>query len=286
MSPGQAVRAIHDGAVRVNRRVAKRPQQVLEVGDRLDLELMAPAPAAPPVEKSPRSTVKILFEDPHLVVVKKPPGLLTVPTPYREPQTVISQLNQQLQRQTPRSEAFCVHRLDRGVSGVLVFAKSLEIAQRLRDQFAARKPRRRYLALVAGHVPSAEGTIRSHLATDKQLNRYSTTDESAGELAVTHYRVLKRWSEVTLIEVRLETGRRNQIRVHFAEMGHPVLGDRRYGAERAAHPSWPYRRIALHAESLGFTHPVTGRAMEFHVPPPPEFQRLEEKLNHSRRQKR
>src|SRR5437764_2554010 len=147
------------------------------------MELSAPVPAAPPIKKLPRSTVTILFEDQHLAVVKKPPGLLTVPTPYREPQTVISQLNQRLQHRDPRAEAFCVHRLDRGVSGVLVFAKSLEIAQRLRDQFAARKLQRRYLALVVGNMTSAEGTVRSHLATDKDLNRYSTDDESAGELA-------------------------------------------------------------------------------------------------------
>src|SRR5438552_11740188 len=113
----------------------------------------------------------------------------------------------------------------------------------MRDQFAARKPQRRYLALVVGNVPSAQGTVRSHLATDKELNRYSTDDESAGELAVTHYRVLRSWPGVTLVEVRLETGRRNQIRVHFAEMGHPVLGDRRYGAADAMHPGWPYRRL-------------------------------------------
>src|SRR5262245_29606421 len=142
------------------------------------MNLSAPVPAAPTIKKLPRSQVTILFEDQHLAVVKKPPGLLTVPTPYREPQTVISQLNQQLRQRDPRAEAFCVHRLDRGVSGVLVFAKSLEIAQRMRDQFAARKPQRRYLALVAGNVPSAEGTIRSHLEIGADLNRYSTDDES------------------------------------------------------------------------------------------------------------
>src|SRR5207302_10250043 len=141
------------GAVRVERRPVKRPQWVVEVGDRIEVEvdISRPPRTAPPVKKLRRATLTILFEDQHLAVVNKPPGLLTVPTPHREPQTVISQLTQMLRQRDPEAEAFCIHRLDRGVSGILVFAKSLEIAQRMRDQFAARKPKRRYLAFVVGH---------------------------------------------------------------------------------------------------------------------------------------
>jgi 23S rRNA pseudouridine1911/1915/1917 synthase len=169
---------------------------------------------------------------------------------------------------------------------LLVFAKSLAIAQTLRDQFAERKPKRRYLAFVAGRVEQERGTIRSYLATDKNLNRHSTTDKSAGQLAITHYQVLERWPDVTLVAVRLETGRRNQIRVHFAEMGHAVLGDRRYGTTEGPHPAWPYRRLALHAESLGFTHPVTGQELEFHAPLPAEFQALKKRLNQPARRRK
>jgi 23S rRNA pseudouridine1911/1915/1917 synthase len=211
--------------------------------------------------------------------------LLTVPTPHREPHTAISQLNHLLRRHDASAEAFCVHRLDRGVSGLLVFAKSLAIAQALRDQFAERKPQRRYVAFVAGRVQPPKGTIRSYLATDKDLNRYSTKDPTAGQLAVTHYQVVESWADATLVAVRLETGRRNQIRVHFAEMGHPVLGDRRYRKDEAAHAAWPYRRLALHAESLGFSHPVTGQSLEFYAPLPPEFERLKKKLASPRRRK-
>jgi 23S rRNA pseudouridine1911/1915/1917 synthase len=273
----QAASAIRLGAVRVNRRVAKRPHAMLEVGDRVEVDVAQSAQPPAPVEKLPRSTIKIVYQDEHLVVVIKPPGLLTVPTPHREPHTAISQLTQKLGQREPGAEAFCVHRLDRGVSGLLVFAKSLAIAQAMRDQFAERKPQRRYMAFVAGRVQPPQGTIHSHLATDKDLNRYSTNDVS-GQLAITHYRVIESWPDATLVAVRLETGRRNQIRVHFAEMGHPVLGDRRYRASAAAHWAWPYRRLALHAESLAFVHPVTGKELEFHAPPPPEFERLKRKL--------
>ncbi len=284
--PSQAVGAIRRGAVRVNRRVAKRPHAVLEIGDRVELDVAGASRPASPSEKPPRSSLTIVFQDQHLAVVRKPPGLLTVPTPHREPQTVISQLTQKLRQRDPSAEAFCVHRLDRGVSGLLVFAKSLAIAQLLRDQFAERKPKRRYVTFVAGRVQPPQGTIRSHLATDKDLNRYSTKDPSAGQLAITHYQVIESWPDATLVAVRLETGRRNQIRVHFAEMGHPVLGDRRYRASAAAHWAWPYRRLALHAESLAFAHPVTGEELEFHAPLPPEFQRLKKKLTSSRQRKK
>jgi 23S rRNA pseudouridine1911/1915/1917 synthase len=206
------------------------------------------------------------------------------------------------------------------VSGVLVFAKSLAVARLLRDQFAAHKPRRRYLALVTGRVSPSEGTIRSHLATDRDLNRYSTADAAKGELAVTHYRLLKAgpWrggtraavaagtADISLLAVWLETGRRNQIRVHLAERGHAVLGDRRYGKQppaarpaagtsrpapsntaagpagpapaAALHPAWPYRRLALHAESLAFDHPLTGQPLKFTARPPQEFERLAARL--------
>jgi 23S rRNA pseudouridine1911/1915/1917 synthase len=285
VGPAQAASAIHLGAVRVNQRLVKRPHAVLEVGDRLEVDVAPASPSSPPLEDLARSALKIVYQDMHIAVVIKPPGLLTVPTPHREPQTAISQLTQKLRLRDEDAEAFCVHRLDRGVSGLLVFAKSLAIAQSLRDQFAERKPQRSYVAFVAGRVEQPQGTIRSYLTTDKNLNRYSTMDQSAGQLAITHYRVVERWPDVTLVTVRLETGRRNQIRVHFAEMGHPVLGDRRYRAAEAAHRAWPYRRLALHAEWLGFSHPVTGRELEFHAPLPAEFQMLKKRLTQPRRRK-
>ena len=150
-------------------------------------------------------------------------------------------------RRTGSRKAWPVHRLDRGVSGLLAFAKSAELSQKIRDQFAMHKPEREYATIVMGHVEEREGTFESYLATDKALNRFSTDDRSIGQLAITHYEVINYLKDATLVRVWLETGRRNQIRVHFSEAGHPILGDPRYSAELARHPLWKYRRIALHA---------------------------------------
>lgn len=271
LSHKSASRLIHDGFVRVNERVRTQSHWQLTIGDRVEIEYQPQPVAHPRHAASDSGRFEIVFEDDFLLVVSKPPNLLTVPTPHREPNTLLSQLTKYLSRQAPTAKAFCVHRLDRGVSGLLVFAKSLEIAELLRNQFAERKPARQYMAIVAGRIDRKRGTFRSYLATDGDLNRYSTPNPDEGELAITHYRILERWGAATAVQVHLETGRRNQIRVHFAEAGHPVLGDPRYRADRARHVDWPYKRLALHAESLGFTHPITKEPMEFRTSWPEEF---------------
>ena len=123
------------------------------------------------------------------------------------------------------------------------------------------------------------GSIRSHLATDEALNRYSTGDPNVGELAITHYEVIDQFSDAAIVRVQLETGRRNQIRVHFAEAGHPILGDPRYRTQEATHRFWPYSRLALHAESLGLTHPVTGEKLQYVAPWPQEFRDFRRKAS-------
>jgi len=214
----------------------------------------------------------VIFDDEHLVVVDKGPGVLTVPTAKRETNTLVQMLRQHLgrgRRYAPRLEV--VHRLDREVSGVLVFAKTAAAAERLRADFAAHRPEREYAALVAGNLPAADGTFASRLVTGKGLQRFSSRDGETGEAAVTHYRVERRLAGATLVRVRLETGRRNQIRVHFAEAGHPILGEKRYRPEQARHRSWRGERLALHARLLAFAHPVTGAALRFESPLPREF---------------
>jgi 23S rRNA pseudouridine1911/1915/1917 synthase len=146
--------------------------------------------------------------------------------------------------------------------------------RKLKDQFAASKPEREYIAIVAGHLEKPHSTFESLLATDKDLSRFSTEDKEIGQLAITHYRVIARLQNTTLVQVRLETGRRNQIRVQFAETGHPVLGDTRYRPELAAHPHWPHKRLALHARLLGFEHPVTGQPLRFEAALPDEMERF------------
>ncbi len=271
----QAERLIHSGLVRVNNRIATQNHVLLDVND-LVLVDFVPEPVSVPAKSKKSSAAAsvpftILYDDEQLIVVNKSAGLLTVPTPYRETNTLLGLLNRYQDRKRSQARVHCVHRLDRGVSGVLVFAKSVEIAMQLRDQFAARKPERVYACIVAGRVEEESGTLESYLATDEDLNRFSTDDPEKGQHAITHWKREIIYPDASLLKVQLETGRRNQIRVHLADLGHPILGDPRYRSELAKHRKWPYTRIALHAESLGFKHPSSGQSLKFQTEWPQEF---------------
>jgi 23S rRNA pseudouridine1911/1915/1917 synthase len=213
-------------------------------------------------------TFNIAFEDEHLIVVDKSAGTLTVPTDHNETNALVQRVSVYLSHSRRKRQAWVVHRLDREVSGLLVFGKQKPIADRLIEQFKQRKPQRVYTAIVSGLMSSDEGTFDSHLATGKNLDRYIARPSRKTEAAITHYRVLRRMSDTTLVEATLETGKRHQIRVHFADAGHPVLGDPRYKTKQAMHPRWSRKRIALHAKSLGFEHPVSGESMKFASPLP------------------
>jgi 23S rRNA pseudouridine1911/1915/1917 synthase len=215
---------------------------------------------------------KIIFEDDALLVIDKSAGYLTEPNTASDKSTVSTALTQYLNRGNNKRHAAVVHRLDRDTSGLLVFGKSERVAQQIKSQFEKRKPKREYVAIVAGHLKEKKGTFKSHLITDKDLNQRSTTATAVGKLAITHYKVTKELRDTTLVSVTLETGRRNQIRVHFAEAGHPVLGDMRYETVRASHKWWKWKRLALHAAMLGFRHPITGEELLFHSKVPEEFE--------------
>jgi 23S rRNA pseudouridine1911/1915/1917 synthase len=271
LSREQVVGLLDHGCVKLNGVVCSLPAQKVSEGDRVDVEYDQHRKYHPKKKPPKDLGFKISFEDEHLIVVDKPAALLTVPTPYREKNTLIDKITAYLKHDDRRREAFVCHRLDRGVSGLLVFGKSLALSMQMRDQFELRKPQREYIAIVRGVLPSHEGTFRSYLATDGNLNRFSTDDAEDGQLAITHFRTIATLDDATLVQIWLETGRRNQIRVHFAEQGHPVLGDPRYQSHLAEHPRWTSRRIGLHARSLGFTHPVTGEAYRFESELPREF---------------
>lgn len=212
---------------------------------------------------------QIIYSDETLVVVHKESGLLTVQTNKMESQNLLDLLTKAVYPGR-RARLGLVHRLDRDTSGLLVFGQSDWAAAELIKQFSDRKPERVYYAIVKGHVKEDKATIRTYLKSDKALNQRSQANGD-GELAITHYEVVDRSKAATLVRVVLETGRRNQIRVHFAEMGHPILGDERYEKERAMHPDWRYKRLALHAAVLGFIHPKSGEAMRFEQKLPREF---------------
>lgn len=215
----------------------------------------------------------IEYEDADVIVVDKPAAWLTVPASRADRDTLAQRLEQYVSRQNRGRfvRLSAAHRLDRGVSGLIVFGKHDEACQALRQQFAARTPDRRYVGIVAGRMPDDAGELRSYLTTDDRLNRASTDDPNSGELAVTRYAVIRRQGDTTLVRIELETGRRHQIRVHLAEAGHPLLGDPRYGRPASQHRRWTAPRIALHAEYLAFSHPRDGHTLEFEKPMPREF---------------
>ncbi len=229
-----------------------RPGDVLEVGRR--------------VHPPPGGGLEVCYEDRDLLVVHKPAGLLTVAAPGERERTATAFLGRYLRARNPSGKAYVVHRLDRFVSGLLVFAKSEQVQRALRRLFEAHEVDRKYWAVVEGRMPRDSGTIRSHLAEGSSKRVSSTTDPERGKLAVTHYRVLRRFADLTVLEVSLETGRKNQIRAHLAEIGHPVVGDRAYGSTAD-----PLGRMGLHAFRLGFEHPVRRERLLFATPPPPEF---------------
>jgi RluA family pseudouridine synthase len=202
--------------------------------------------------------LRIVFEDKSLIVVDKPEGLLTMATETERVKTLYSLLRAYLNSKRPPEKLFIVHRLDREASGLLVFAKSIAAKERLQDQFKSHTTGRKYIALVEGRIDKEDFTIRSYLAENAAYRVYSTKKKSTGKLAVTHVHVLKRNPKTTLIEVKLETGRKHQIRVHLSEGGHPIVGDKNYGSTMNS-----LGRLALHAEHLDFVHPGTGAQMQF-----------------------
>jgi 23S rRNA pseudouridine1911/1915/1917 synthase len=271
---GQIAALLDQGHVTVNGRVKRQSFHVVEVGDFISVDMVPQPIAAPSIAskgKTSSRSIDFLFDDDDIMIVNKPANLLTVPTKHREAHTLLSLVERRIQKQNKNAKAFCVHRLDRGVSGVLVIAKSLEMAEALRDQFAMRKPNRKYIALVAGIPNPAQRELRNFLATDENLNRYFVPSAEQGELAITHFQTRQSWRDASFLDIRLETGRRNQIRVQLAEIGHPILGDPRYRPHQAEHWAWPHQRIALHAESLGFHHPRTGEPIQMETMWPQEF---------------
>lgn len=210
---------------------------------------------------------EIAFEDKYLIVVNKAAGVLTVPTQPGAEHTLVAAITRYFLHRGLHDRAQLVHRLDRGASGLLVFGKTRPIAEKIQAQFEDRKPEREYRAIVKGIV-AEEGTFESYLATSKSLQQFSTNRHEEGQLAITHYRLEKIVRGCSWVRVWLETGRRNQIRVHFAEAGHPVLGDPRYRPELSSHAQWRVKRLALHATVLGFRHPITGKALRFEAETP------------------
>lgn len=221
-----------------------------------------------PVKYQPKG-LTIIHEDRDVIVVEKPCGLLTIGTDRDKMRTVHTILNEYVRKGDPRSRnrVYIVHRLDRETSGILVLARSERGKAILQSHW--QDADKRYLTIIHGSLAQKTGTISSYLAENSALKVYSTPDQGMGKLSHTEYIVLKEQRGLSLLEIHLLTGRKHQIRVHLSEKGHPVVGDRKYGKSNDVHG-----QLALHAKSLAFTHPVSGKRMEFTTGIPDFFTRL------------
>ena len=213
--------------------------------------------------------LEILYEDRDILVVDKPAGLLTIATAKQKERTAYHVLTDYVRKGNAKSKSrvFIVHRLDRETSGVLIFARTEEAKLRLQGQWD--QTHKQYLAVVHGRLEKHADTITTYLRENSVHVVYSTADPARGKLSRTAYRVLKETDAYTLLEVELLTGRKHQIRVHLAGIGHPVVGDQKYGKQEG-----PHKRLALHARTITFAHPFSGKSMTFEAKTPGYFKTL------------
>lgn len=275
---------IRDGNVVVNGKVVK-PNYRLKRGDRITINLPTKEPENLVPEPLP---LNILYKDDYIVVVNKPSNMVVYPAPGHRKGTLMNALAYHVGRLATVGGPLrpgVVHRLDKDTSGVMVVAIDDTAYYDLVEQFRKRSITRRYLALIYGSLKDNEGEIVKPIGRSKRERKKMTTSLKKGKEAVTRWKVLKRFKDATLIEVRLGTGRTHQIRVHFSSIGHPVLGDRTYGRKTVlliGKKKIIFHRQMLHAESLGFRHPITGDPLEFSSTLPEDMEeaiRLLSKLN-------
>ena len=209
--------------------------------------------------------VNLVYEDQYLVVIEKKPGILSMAAGHSS-LNVKTVLDEYFKKRRQKCRAHVVHRLDRDTSGLMIYAKDMETEQILEHEWHDIVYDRRYVALCSGEITEDTGTIANWLKDNNAYVTYSSPVDNGGEYAVTHFTVLDRSTEHSLVEFKLETGRKNQIRVHSSDMGHPVCGDLKYGNGDS-----PLHRLCLHAYVLCFYHPITHKPMEFSTPIPPQF---------------
>ncbi|MCM1566730.1 MAG: RluA family pseudouridine synthase [Dehalobacter sp. 4CP] len=210
--------------------------------------------------------LKIFFEDEYLIIIEKPAGMLSIATDREKELTAYNVLSTHIKKRDSQSRVFVVHRLDKETSGVMMFAKSEEIKEKLQNAWKEVVLERSYAVVVHGPLTDDQGTITSWLTENKALRMYSSKTPNGGQKAVTHYKVLEKNNSYSLLEVKLETGRKNQIRIHMQDIGHSVIGDIKYGGVKSS-----INRLGLHAHILAFKHPVTNEIMHFESPIPKEF---------------
>lgn len=248
------------GQVMVNGQVQKQFDLQLNPGDEVKLNLTRPFVVFY------NRRLQMVYEDDDIIVINKGYGLLSMGNDKIKEGTAYSIVREYLKTKDPRNKLFIVHRLDQHTSGLMLMAKSLEAKEKLQHNWNNMVRRRQYVCVTEGKLDPAEGEVHSYLAENSQHLVYSTDNPREGKEALTRYKTLRCANGYTLAEVELETGRKNQIRVHMHDLGHSIAGDRRYGAKTS-----PIHRLALHARTISFIHPISRRLMEFSTPIPASF---------------
>lgn len=255
---------LHRGQVKLRGEVTTQFDAPVNEGDAVAINFTRPYT----VLRHPR--LQLVYEDEYVVVVNKGYGLLSVSRGAAKPETTAYNIvKNYLKECDSRQKVFIVHRLDRDTSGLMMFAKTPEAKEAMQHNWNNMVLERKYVAVVEGNVENDEGVIRSYLGETSAHEVFSTQDPQQGKLAVTRYKVLARGQGRSLVEYSLDTGRKNQIRVHSRELGHPIVGDRRYGASQS-----PIGRLCLHARTLRFVHPQSRNDMNFQLPVPAKFLKL------------
>ncbi|MEG2384731.1 MAG: RluA family pseudouridine synthase [Erysipelotrichaceae bacterium] len=218
-------------------------------------------------DKKIETNLNIIYEDKELIVINKASGLLSVAGGGESEKTAFHLVNQYLKTKDKKARAFVVHRLDKDTSGILMFSKSEAFKETLQANWNDIVTKRGYIAIVEGHLSKKEGTIKKNLDESKTQQVYVC--KSGGKVAITNYKVLKESKYFSLVEIDLETGRKNQIRVHMQSIGHSIVDDKKYGAS-----SNPIKRLGLHCNVFAFKHPISKKEMIFHAPIPDIFTQL------------
>lgn len=272
ISRSAAQEAIRTGRVDVDGMRCDEPGRMVEPDAAVIYD-----PNRPKARRVAGSGLKVLHEDNTLLIVDKPAGLLTLPTALNEPDTLATRVERYLQlRHGGRPALGVIHRLDKETSGAIAFAKGAEALQAFQELFRKHAIERRYLAVVEGSPRRTAGTIDHPLVIHADTTRHRVArTPGEGIRAVTHYEVVERFGPVaTLLACWLETGRTHQIRLHLASIGHPVVGDTRYRPKHQPKTKARFHRQALHAQTLGFVHPVTGRTVHVEAPLPDDLNAL------------
>lgn len=254
---------LRDQQVKVNNRAVTQFDYALKAGQTVEV-----CWEKTPPQKRPHG-LNIIFEDDDIIVVNKPAGLLTVATDKEKRKTAYAILSDYVKTENPDNKIFIVHRIDRETSGLLLFAKNEAIKHKIQETWITTIKERTYIAVVEGEIKREGGTITSFLNESKAFIVYSSQNPKVGKKAVTHYKTLKANKDFSLLQINLETGRKHQIRVHMQDIGHPVIGDTKYGSKIK-----PIGRLGLHAQGLVFTHPKTNELCSFETKIPEKFNRL------------